>query len=175
MNAQRKSRVEHALRDALTEMIASDVKDPRVRDATLLTLTRVEVNVDMSVANVYVSVVGSEAAAIAAVAGLIKAAGFLRGPLGRRLHLQRPPELRFVRDVSIDVGAQLAAIVREDEERARAAGREPERASGLGPQASGQDQSSDPQIQDQPPHSGEARGLRPEAPLRPEASLKDEG
>ena len=126
MNAQRKSRVEHALRDTLTEMIAAEVKDPRVRDATLLTLTRVEVNVDMSVANVYVSVVGSDAKADAAVAGLVKAAGFLRGPVGRRLHLQRPPELRFVRDISIDVGAQLAAIVKDDEDRARASGREPE-------------------------------------------------
>ena len=126
MNAQRKSRVEHALRDTLTEIITAEVKDPRVRGATLLTLTRVEVNVDMSVANVYVSVVGSDASANAAVAGLAKAAGFLRGPVGRRLHLQRPPELRFVRDVSIDVGAQLAAIVKEDEDRARAAGREPE-------------------------------------------------
>ena len=126
MNAQRKSRVEHALRDTLTEMIAAEVKDPRVRNATLLTLTRVEVNVDMSVANVYVSVVGSDASADAAVAGLVKAAGFLRGPVGRRLHLQRPPELRFVRDISIDIGAQLAAIVRDDEDRARAAGREPE-------------------------------------------------
>ncbi len=126
MNAQRKARVEHALREALTELIAAEVRDPRVRDATLLTLTRVEVNVDMSVANVYISVVGSDASANAAVAGLVKAAGFLRGPVGRKLTLQRPPELRFVRDKSIDVGAQLAAIVKEDEDRARAAGREPE-------------------------------------------------
>ncbi len=81
MNAQRKARVEHALRDTLTEMIAAEVKDPRVRGATLLTLTRIEVNVDMSVANVYVSVVGGDAAADAAVAGLVEAAGLLRGPV----------------------------------------------------------------------------------------------
>jgi ribosome-binding factor A len=124
MNAQRKTRVEHALRDTLTEMIAADIKDPRVQGA-FITLSRVEVNVDGSVARVYVSVVGGTDPD-AVIAGLTKAAGFLRGPVGRRLHLQRPPELRFVHDVSIDVGAQLSAIVREDEERARAAGREPE-------------------------------------------------
>ncbi len=121
----RKARVEHALRETLTEFIAADVKDPRVRAATMLTVTKVEVNVDMSVANVYISVVGDDATADGVVEGLTKAAGFLRGPVGRRLSLQRAPELRFHHDISIDVSAKLAAILREDEEKARAAGRTP--------------------------------------------------
>jgi ribosome-binding factor A len=121
----RKTRVEHGIRDTLTEMIASDVKDPRVHAPKLLTISKVELNVDMSVARCYVSVVDEDAVADAAVEGLTKAAGFLRGPIGRRLGLQHAPELRFMLDPSIDVSAKLAAIVREDEERARAAGREP--------------------------------------------------
>jgi ribosome-binding factor A len=121
----RKTRVEHGIRDTLTEMIASDVKDPRVHAPKLLTISKVELNVDMSVARCYVSVVDEDAVADAALEGLKKAAGFLRGPIGRRLGLQHAPELRFMLDPSIDVGAKLAAIVREDEERARAAGREP--------------------------------------------------
>lgn len=121
----RKARVEHALRETLTELIAADVKDPRVRAATMLTITKVELNVDLSVANVYVSVVGDDATADGVIAGLTKAAGFLRGPVARRLSLQRAPELRFKHDVSVDVGEKLAAIIREDEERARAAGRTP--------------------------------------------------
>jgi ribosome-binding factor A len=120
----RKTRVEHGIRDTLTEMIASDVKDPRVHEPKLLTISKVELNVDMSVARCYVSVVDEDAVADAALEGLKKAAGFLRGPLGRRLALQHAPELRFMLDPSIDVSAKLAAIVREDEERARAAGRE---------------------------------------------------
>jgi ribosome-binding factor A len=123
--SQRKTRVEHGIRDTLTEMIASDVKDPRVHEPKLLTISKVELNVDMSVARCYVSIVDEDAVADAALAGLNKAAGFLRGPLGRRLGLQHAPELRFMLDPSIDVSAKLAAIVREDEERARAAGREP--------------------------------------------------
>lgn len=121
--SQRKARVEHALRDVLTELIASEVRDPRVKAATLLTITKVELNVDLAVANVYVSIVGDEATADAAIAGLTKAAGFLRGPVARKLALQHAPELRFHNDVSLDVSAKLAAIVREDEEKARAAGR----------------------------------------------------
>ena len=122
--SQRKQRVEHGLRDVLTEMIAREVKDPRVRAATLITVTRVELNVDLSVATVYVSTVGDDATADGVLAGLTKAAGFLRGPAGRKLHLQRAPELRFVADASIDMSEKLAAILRDDEERARAAGRE---------------------------------------------------
>lgn len=123
--SQRKARVEHAIREALTGLIASEVRDPRVRAATLLTVTKVELNVDMSVANVYVSIVGDDATADGAVEGLKKAAGFLRGPVARELQMQRAPELRFVHDVSVDMSDKLAQIVREDEERARAAGREP--------------------------------------------------
>ena len=121
----RKTRVEHGMRDALTEAIASDVKDPRVHEPKLLTISKVELNVDMSVARCYVSIVGDDATADAALEGLQKAAGFLRGPIGRRLALQRAPELRFMMDPSLDVSAKLASIVREDEERARAVGREP--------------------------------------------------
>jgi ribosome-binding factor A len=121
---QRKQRVEHGLRDVLTEMISREVKDPRVRAATLITVTKVELNVDLSVAMVYVSIVGDDATADGALEGLAKAAGYLRGPVGRKLNLQHAPELRFQADPSIDMSEKLAAIIRDDEARARAVGRE---------------------------------------------------
>src|SRR4051794_30771113 len=104
----RKARVAEAIRDTLSEMIAREVKDPRVTGAGVVSITQVEMNVDLSVANVYVSVYGEDKAAERAVAGLKAAAGFLRGPLGRKLRLQRPPELRFHRDRGIVFGMELA-------------------------------------------------------------------
>ena len=124
-SAQRKARVEHALKEALQAAITNDVKDPRVRSATLVTIAKVELNVDLAVANIYVSVIGDDAVADGVIKGLAKAAGFLRGPIGRELNLQHAPELRFMLDVSIDMSAKLHAIVREDEEKAKAAGRDP--------------------------------------------------
>jgi ribosome-binding factor A len=121
--SQRKARVEHALRDVLTELISTEVKDPRVRAATLITVTKVELNTDMAVANVYISIIGDDATADGVIEGLGKAAGFLRGPTGRKLSLQHAPELRFHHDVSIDVSEKLAKIIREDEEKAKAVGR----------------------------------------------------
>jgi len=135
MSSARKARVEHGIREALTEMIASDVRDPRVHAPTVLTISKVELNVDLSVARCYVSIVADDATADAALAGLQKAAGFLRGPIGRRLSLQHAPELRFLVDPSIDIADKLAQILREDEEKARAAGRVPGQAEPTPPAA----------------------------------------
>jgi ribosome-binding factor A len=124
----RKERVAHAIRETLTELINAEVKDPRVHAPTMLTITRVELNVDMAVANCYVSIVDNDEATIdAAIEGLQRAAGFLRGPIGRTVGLQHAPELRFLLDRSVDMSKKLADIVREDEEKARAAGREPDK------------------------------------------------
>ena len=121
----RKERIATALREALTEAIAADIKDPRVHSPDLLTVTRVEMNVDMAVANVYVSIVGSDRVIEGAMAGLQKAAGFLRGPIGRTVGMQHAPELRFFLDQSVDMSDKLAQILREDEEKAKAVGRTP--------------------------------------------------
>jgi ribosome-binding factor A len=121
----RRERVATAMREALTEAITADVRDPRVSAPDLLTVSRVEMNVDMAVANVYVSIVGKDSVIEGALAGLQKAAGFLRGPIGRTVGLQHAPELRFVLDKSIDMKDKLAEILREDELKAKAAGRVP--------------------------------------------------
>jgi ribosome-binding factor A len=121
----RKERVATAMREALTAAIAADVRDPRVKAPDLLTVSRVEMNVDMAVANVYVSIVGKDSVIEGAIAGLTKAAGFLRGPIGRTVGLQHAPELRFILDKSVDMKDKLAEILREDEMKAKAAGRVP--------------------------------------------------
>jgi ribosome-binding factor A len=122
----RKQRVEHAMRDVLTSMIRDKVKDPRVQAASLLTITRVEMNVDLSVANVYVSIVddGSIKASRViekVIEGLSRSASFLRGPTARQLNLARPPELRFLHDKSAEMHERIAAVLAEDKAKADAA------------------------------------------------------
>ncbi|MBE7453736.1 MAG: 30S ribosome-binding factor RbfA [Kofleriaceae bacterium] len=119
----RKERVEHAIREALAELIAREVKDPRVAAAGVLGVSQVECTPDLSVARAWISVYADDRVAQAALAGLRGAAGFLRGPLGRRLRMQRAPELRFELDVTAVMARKLRDIVQEDEARARAAGR----------------------------------------------------
>jgi ribosome-binding factor A len=126
--SQRKAKVEHALRDVLADLIRLEVRDPRVQRAGLISVTRVELNVDLSVANVYISVVGAGGGtspqAEAAVEGLERAAKFLRGPTGRKLNLAHPPELRFLLDQSAVMQARIRAVLLEDQAKAQAAGRD---------------------------------------------------
>jgi len=118
----RKERVESAIREQLADLIAREVKDPRVQAAGVLGVSQVECTPDLSVARVWISIYSDDAkVAEKALAGLRAAAGFLRGPLGRRLQLQRPPELRFDHDVTAVMSQKLRDIVKEDEARAQAA------------------------------------------------------
>ena len=114
MPTDRQQRVAEAIKAELADLIAREVKDPRVREG-LVTVSHVEVNRDFSVADVGVSILAGDATAV--LAGLVKAAGFLRGPLGRRLKLRVAPELRFHHDRSQAMASRLRDIVLEDERR----------------------------------------------------------
>lgn len=116
----RRQRVGNAMRAALTELIAREVKDPRVHGAGLVTVNQVELNRDLSVAFVYVSFIGAPdtGAEERALRGLEAAAAFLRGPAGRRLQLQRAPELRFSLDPRGAFGEQMRELLSDDQARA---------------------------------------------------------
>ncbi len=115
----RRARVAQAMRNLLAEMLDREVKDPRVRAAGMASVNHVELNRDMSVARVYVSFLGPAESdrnvAESALAGLEAAAGFLRGPVGRRLHLRRAPSLRFVFDDTPEFQQRLSRIARDGE------------------------------------------------------------
>jgi ribosome-binding factor A len=126
----RKERVESAIREGLSDLIAREVKDPRVSAAGVLGVSKVECTSDLSVAHVWISIfTDDDKVATKAIAGLRAAAGFLRGPLGRRLQLQRPPELRFEHDVTAVMSQKLRDIVKEDEAKAKESGRDDEKKS----------------------------------------------
>lgn len=114
----RRARVARTLQAELAELIRG-LSDPRIAAAGLPSINHVDVNVDYSVAEIYVSFIGgSSAAAAPAIEALGGAAARLRGPLGRRMNLRRAPELRFHFDRSVDFGARLSEIVADDERRA---------------------------------------------------------
>jgi ribosome-binding factor A len=110
----RAARVAEAIKIELADLVARAIKDPRVR-AGLVTVSHVEVNRDLSVAEVGVSILSGDAGAV--MKGLEAAASFLRGPLARRLRLRVAPDLRFHHDRSQEMASRLRDIVREDEER----------------------------------------------------------
>jgi ribosome-binding factor A len=88
-----------------------EVKDPRVQEATLLTVTKVHLSDDLGVARVLVSVIGEDPEGV--VKGLARAKGFLQGRLGKRLRTKKAPELRFALDTTEERAGRIDAILRE--------------------------------------------------------------
>lgn len=106
----RAQRVGDLLRRELALMLLKEVKDPRVQG--VVTVMEVSVSRDLRSAKVMVSVAGGEEAKAGAMAGLARAAGFLRRSLGRRLTIKRVPELRFELDRSLDYQEEMERLLR---------------------------------------------------------------
>ncbi|MBI4236145.1 MAG: 30S ribosome-binding factor RbfA [Chloroflexi bacterium] len=106
--SRRTERLNNLLRERLSELLQRELKDPRVRG--LVTITAVEVSVDLRTARVYVSVLGTQAERAANLQGLRSAAGFLHRGL-ETLSLRRVPELTFVSDDSMERGDHLLRIM----------------------------------------------------------------
>jgi ribosome-binding factor A len=110
----RKVRLAATIRAELADIVARDLKDPRVHAAGLLSVTRVDLSPDLRSARVFVSLTGDDAAAGAAIAGLTSAVGFIRGEVARRLSLRRAPELRFFHDKTVEAVARIDALLKGD-------------------------------------------------------------
>ncbi|MDP2369059.1 MAG: 30S ribosome-binding factor RbfA [Rhodoferax sp.] len=90
----------------LTELIARELKDPRVG---MVTLSGVEVTPDYAHAKVFFSVLQGNPEECSQ--GLNQAAGFLRAGLFKRLHIHTVPTLHFVFDRTTERAADMNALI----------------------------------------------------------------
>ena len=86
------------------------VKDPRVSDQGMITITRVDTTGDLRYAKVWLSVYGLKDEK-EFKKGLKSASGWLRRELGSTLKLVYTPELVFEVDHSIEYGAKISGIL----------------------------------------------------------------
>jgi len=96
---KRTERVSDQIRMEIADILMRRVKDPRVG---FVTVTAVDVTVDLKQAWVYVTVLQRGAQEAETLDALSRAEGFIRGELGRRLKLRYVPVLTFVKDTSVD-------------------------------------------------------------------------
>jgi ribosome-binding factor A len=101
-------RVDEAVREVLSDAIATDLKDPRVG---FVTVTAVKTSRDLRHARVYVSVLGDEETRIATLAGLCSAHGFLQNAISRELNLKHTPTLTFEYDETVERAARLTELL----------------------------------------------------------------
>lgn len=91
MASKRLARLNEQLKRELSELIRTQVRDPRVGTVTI---TGVDVAADLGSAQIYVRSVDDRGLP-STLEGLEAAAPFLRTRLGQLLHVRRVPELRF--------------------------------------------------------------------------------
>ncbi|MGH2535689.1 MAG: 30S ribosome-binding factor RbfA [Thermomicrobiales bacterium] len=107
--SRRTRQVGEFLREQLSDIIRTEVKDPRIG---FFSVTHVEMTPDLRLARVYISVLGSEDERTATLTALRSAAGFIRHHLKPRLRMRQIPELEFRDDRSMEHAEQIAQALR---------------------------------------------------------------
>ena len=98
------------MKKELGDIITRKLKDPRVG---FVTVTDVEVTGDLSMATVYITVLGDEDQQASTLKGLEKAKGFIRSEIGKRIRLRIVPEITFAMDESIAYGNRIESLLSE--------------------------------------------------------------
>lgn len=106
----RVGRVGEQIKKELSQILQSEMKDPRIG---FITVTGVDVTNDLSQAKVYLSVLGSDEQKEETLKALAKGQGFIRSELGRRIRLRYTPELIFKFDTSIEYGSHIEKLLQQ--------------------------------------------------------------
>jgi ribosome-binding factor A len=106
--SQRIARIEGEMQRVLSTLVSREVRDPRVGNVTL---TSVTIAPDMSTARIYFVPFGGKHSPEEVGEGLTRAAGFLRGEVGRALALRHAPRLEFVYDTQIEHADKLTRLI----------------------------------------------------------------
>ncbi len=111
-NSIKNTRINMEVQRELSEIIRSEIKDPRVK-AAMTTVVSVEVTPDLKYCKAFISVLGDEEKAQDAMVGLKSAVGYIRRELARRINLRNTPELTFILDQSIEYGVNMSRLIDE--------------------------------------------------------------
>ena len=110
-NSIKNTRINMEVQRELSQIIRSEIKDPRIHPLT--SVVAVEVTPDLKYCKAYISVLGDEEAGKATIEGLRSAASFVRRELAHRVNLRNTPEIKFMLDQSIEYGVNMSKLIDE--------------------------------------------------------------
>ena len=110
-NSIKNTRINMEVQRELSQIIRSEIKDPRIHPLT--SVVAVEVTPDLKYCKAYISVLGDEEAGKATIEGLRSAASFVRRELAHRVNLRNTPEIKFILDQSIEDGVNMSKLIDE--------------------------------------------------------------
>ena len=110
-NSMKNMRINGEVQRELSNIIRSEVKDPRI--APMTSVVAVEVAPDLKTCKAYISVFGDEEAQNNTIKGLNSAEGYIRLALAKSINLRNTPEIRFILDQSIEYGVNMSKKIDE--------------------------------------------------------------
>ena len=110
-NSVKNTRINGEVLKELSNIIRSEIKDPRINPMT--SVVAVEVAPDLKTCKAYISVLGDEKSQKDTITGLKSAEGYIRRPLARTVNLRNTPEIRFILDQSIEYGINMSKLIDE--------------------------------------------------------------
>jgi len=109
--SRRVDRVNELLRLEISQLLARQVKDPRL--SGVITITEVRAAPDLRTALVLVSIMGDDETKKTALAGIQSAAKFMRRELRDRVSLRYVPFLSFTLDDSLETSDRLIGMLNQ--------------------------------------------------------------
>ena len=105
-NSVKNTRINGEVLKELSNIIRSEIKDPRINPMT--SVVAVEVAPDLKTCKAYISVLGDEKSQKDTITGLKSAEGYIRRQLAHNLNMRNTPEITFVLDQSIEYGVTMS-------------------------------------------------------------------
>lgn len=107
-------RINEELKAMIADVIANEVKDPRLHDV-MITVTSVNTTNDLSQAQVFVSVYGNDEQTTEVMAALKKSQPFIRREIAQRITFRHMPDLVFRLDETGKNAAHINNLLRSIE------------------------------------------------------------
>ena len=108
-NSIKNTRINGEVQRELSNIIRSEIKDPRIHPMT--TVVAVEVTPDLKFCKAYISVLGDEEAQKNTIQGLKSAVPYIRRQLAHSINLRNTPQITFVLDQSIEYGVNMTRLI----------------------------------------------------------------
>ena len=106
---RRGGRGNHTIQRELGILIAEELNDPRLSPMT--SVTHVDVNRDLSIAKVYVTVLGADAEREDSLEALRSATTRLQMLISQRIEIRKMPRLTFILDDQLQTGADMDQLI----------------------------------------------------------------
>jgi ribosome-binding factor A len=111
--SRRTERIGSVIRQELAQIMLRELNDPRLQG--LPSITRVKVSPDLSIADVYITVLGTDVQQNTTLNGLRHSAGMMRAKLTRQIALRQSPFLKFHIDENLKRELAVLDLLRKVE------------------------------------------------------------